>query len=65
MKYTFIAKDEEKVIDYQKSDDGKRIHDPITITINIEIDRTRYNSVLHRYKTHIASKICDLFKPRK
>lgn len=65
MKYSFLAQDEYDVIDKLDTSDGRNIKDPITITINLEIERSRYNSVLNRYKIHVAQKILDLFKPRK
>ena len=65
MKYSFLAQDDYDVIHQMHSEDGKKLKDPITITINIEIERTRYNSVLNRYKVHVAEKIKDLFKPCK
>lgn len=65
MKYSFLAQDEYDVIHQVHADDGKKIKDPITISINIEIERTRYNSVLNRYKIHVADKIKDMFKPCK
>ena len=65
MRYFYLAQDEYEDIDGRNFDDGKKIKDPITITIKIEVERSRYQSVLNRYKTHVADKIQDLFKASK
>lgn len=65
MKYAFIAQDEYEELDGRNFDDGRKIKDPVTISITIEVERSRYQSVLNRYKVHVADKIQDLFKPSK
>ena len=65
MKYKYIAQDELDIIDELIDNKKNNFKDPIEITIQITVERARYNSVIKRRKTHIAEYIKDLFKPCK
>lgn len=65
MKYKYIAQDELDIIDELIDNNKTNFKDPIEITIQITVERTRYNSVIKRRKTPIAEYIKDLFKPCK
>ena len=65
MIYKYLAQDEQDVLDEAFIDDGKKMKDPIEITIQITVDKTRYISVRNRRKTPLPQFIKDIFKPCK
>jgi len=65
MKYEYLAQEEYDVLDKVDQDDGKKMKDPVEITIKITVEKTRYESVKNRRKTYLPDYIKDIFKPSK
>ena len=65
MEFKYLAQDEYDKIDEYYVSEKKTFKDPIEISINIKIERTRYNSVINRRKTPLAQYIKDIFKACK
>lgn len=65
MRIKYIAQDEDSILEEKAISEKNSYKDPIEISINITIERTRYNSVMNRRKTPIIEIIKDLFKPSK
>lgn len=61
MKYSYTAYGEE-INEGQKLNDGKSIKEPVKITIEIEIEKKKYESLKKKYTVSIAEKIIKIFK---
>lgn len=46
----------------QSTNDGKKIKEPITITIKIELEKSKFESLNKKYTEGIAGRILKLFK---
>ena len=60
MKYEFMTNTVPMVGQYM--DDGKKIKDPVKITISIELERSKFESLNHKYTDGLAGRIMKLFK---
>ena len=60
MKYEFVANTE--IPTGQKMDDGKKITDPVKISICIEMEKRKYESLNKKYTEGLAGRILKLFK---
>lgn len=60
MKYEFNANTTPPV--GQKMEEGKKIIDPIKITISIEMERRKFESLNKKYAEGLAGRILKLFK---
>ena len=62
MKYSYVAKNEETVIAETYCQDGKKIKENIEITIHIEIEKKKYDSLNNKYDKGLANRIEKLLK---
>lgn len=62
MEYTYLAQDEFEIIDHEHAvNNYRKIKDPVTITITIKMDRSKYESQKAKFKEPLTKKIAKLF----
>ena len=62
MKYSFTAKDDYAEIYSHKFEDGKKIKEPIEVTITIEMDKRKFDSLNAKYENGLSGRIEKLLK---
>ena len=62
MKFNYLVQDEYDVIDKIDAADSNKLKDPVTVTITIELEKSKYESIQKKYKEPIGCKIQKLFK---
>lgn len=62
MKYEFLVQDELDRIDGGAGTDGRKLKDPVILTLTIEMEKTKYKSTLAKYKEHPVIKFLKFFK---
>ena len=46
----------------QHMQDGKKMKDPVKITITVELEKSKFESLNHKYTDGLAGRILKLFK---
>ncbi len=59
-KYT-VHNNDEKIEDRWGENRSRKIRDPITIEMKVEMDKTQYEKLLSKYKTPLGEKISKIF----
>lgn len=60
--YKAYYDDESKPFDKHPHNDGKKLKNPVTVSITIEIEKNKYDSAIKRHSKHIADTIIAFFK---
>lgn len=60
--YKAYHEDDPNPFDKHPFQDGKKIKDPVTVTITIELEKNKYESAINRHNKHIADTILAFFK---
>ena len=53
----FITNRPDNAIFYRWAEKSEKIADPITITVQIEIDKTKYEKLQNKYQKHLSNRI--------
>lgn len=62
MKYEYFAQDELEVLDARKGETSKSNDDPVTITVKIELPKSKYEAAINKHKNHPIDRLLSFFK---
>ena len=62
MEFRYTVKNDESIIKEVKHNDGKKIKEPIVISISVKIEQKKYEKIKEKNKLQISEKIFKIFK---
>ena len=61
-KYKVFHEEDHRMIEERASTSARKIKDPVTVYIEVELEREKYEAKKAKYQTSIADRIMKLFK---